>query len=94
MADEQRDPADDTGSGGSTGDATGGVVVGESAVDVLRKCGGKLPRGTRVYSVECHGPHAYAIANSPGNAALAVTNVQRLTDREIMQAALEAMGVK
>ena len=63
-------------------------------MSVLRQCGGKIPKNHRVYRVEHHMREQYVVSNSPANAALSCCYVERLTDREIMQAALEALGVK
>ena len=71
------------------------MPVDSSATGLMRQLSGRIPKGLRVYQVisEEVGP-VYTLSNSPGQAALRVVSVRRLTDREIMQAALEALGVK
>lgn len=101
--DNDRVPAGDDvavgrdGAGGEPG--TGGRDSGSdgapaSAVELCRLFAGRFPTGERAYRIKCNGVTAYAFGKSKGQAALAVCEVDRVTDKELTLAAFEAMGVK
>lgn len=69
------------------------IVSSSNLVDLCKSIGGMIPDGKRVYQVDGIGGEVrYVLSNSPGNAALAVVTVERLTDKELNQAAFQALS--
>lgn len=68
-------------------------IVKHSLVDLCKSIGGMIPNGQRIYQVTGIGGEArYVLSNSPGQAAMTVVDVERLSDKEINQAAFQALA--
>ena len=67
------------------------TIHSESLIDLCRRLGGNL-QGVRVYCVVNDAATNYVVAKSPGQAALAVTSVERVRERDLLQAALQAIA--
>lgn len=66
-------------------------AVSDSLVELCRDHGGLIASGERAYRVTCATGVYYAFSNSPGQAALSVCSVERVKDRELTEAAFEAL---
>lgn len=82
------------GTGGGDQPADGGAVYYHDLVSLIREHGAKLEKNERVYSVQHGFEPVYVVSNSPSSAALAVCDVARVPDKELVKAAFEAMGAK
>lgn len=82
------------GVGGRDQSADERAVYYYDLVTLMREHGAKLEKNERVYAVQAGSDGMYVVANSPGQAALAVCDVSRVPDKQLIQAAFEAMGVK
>lgn len=95
------DDVADVGDGAAVESVTGGRdqqsdehAGSSSLVELCRRHGGAFPDGHRAYRVRVGEVERFAFAKSPGQAALAVCEVERVKDRDLTIAAFEAMGVK
>lgn len=65
-----------------------------SLVELCRDTKGARPDGERAYRVKVGGETKYVFAKSKGQAALACATVETVTQRELTEAAFEAIGVQ
>lgn len=87
--------ADSAGVGGGDQPSDGSAIVYLDLVSLIRGHGAQLQKNERVYEVEpSPGDKWYVVTNSPGSAALAVCDVRRVSDKEVVKAAFEAMGAR
>lgn len=94
VADVRDSAGIESGTGGRDQSADERAVYYHDLVSLIREHGAKLEKNERVYSVQYGFEPVYVVSNSPAGAALAVCDVHRVADKELVKAAFEAMGVK